>query len=204
MKKFKIIFNLFITLFKIGLFTFGGGYAMIAIIQRELVEKKKWIEQEEFLDMIAIAESTPGPVAINSSTYIGYKVGGVLGSIFATLGVVLPSFIIIFLISLVFNQFLSLTWVQYAFRGIQACVAFLILSAGFKMLKSLKKTAFNLLISIITVICLVGISIFAVDFSTIFFVLIGGVLGLVVYFISLIKNRNKDKVKNPTENGGEK
>ncbi len=177
---------------------------MIAIIQREIVEKKKWIEQEEFLDMIAIAESTPGPVAINSATYIGYKVGGVLGSTFATLGVVLPSFIIIFLISLVFNQFLSLTWVQYAFRGIQACVAFLILSAGFKMLKSLKKTAFNLLISIITVICLVGISIFAVDFSTIFFVLIGGVLGLVVYFISLIKNRNKDKVKNPTENGGEK
>ena len=201
MKKFKLLFNLFITLFKIGLFTFGGGYAMIAIIQRELVEKKKWIEQEEFLDMIAIAESTPGPVAINSATYIGYKMGGVLGSVFATLGVVLPSFIIIFVISLFFDKFLALTWVQYAFRGIQACVSFLILSAGFKMFKSLKKSAFNMIITFLTIICLVGVSVFAVDFSTIFFVLIGGVLGLVAYFISLIKNR-KDK-KQLDGNGGE-
>ena len=193
MKKLKSLFDLFITLFKIGLFTFGGGYAMIAVLQRELVEQKKWIEQDEFLDLIAIAESTPGPIAINSATYIGYKVAGVLGSVFATLGMVLPSLIIIFLISLVFDKFLAIKLVQYAFKGVQACVAFLILSAGFKMFKSLKKTAFNLIAFIITVCCLVVFSILAVDFSTIFYILIGGVLGLVGYFISLIKDKNKEK-----------
>jgi chromate transporter len=202
MKKLKSLFNLFITLFKIGLFTFGGGYAMIAVLQRELVERKKWIEQEEFLDLIAIAESTPGPIAINSATYIGYKVAGVLGSVFATLGMVLPSFIIIYLISLVFDKFLSFVFVQYAFRGIQACIAFLILSAGFKMFKSLKKTPLNLTLFILTVACLVGLTLFAVDFSTIFYILIGGVVGLIVYFIELAKN--KKTPQNDKDNGGEK
>ena len=208
MKKLKTLFALFFTMFKIGLFTFGGGYAMIAIIERELVERKKWIEHEEFMDVIAIAESTPGPLAINSATYIGYKIGGVLGSVFATLGVVLPSFIIIYLISLVFDKFLSLVWVQYAFRGIQACVAFLILSAGFKMLKKLEKNAFNLIFIILTVGCLVGFSLFAIDFSSIFYVLIGGVVGLTVYLIGYIKSKNgksKDNAKTESEkeNGGE-
>lgn len=208
MKKLKTLFALFFTMFKIGLFTFGGGYAMIAIIERELVERKKWIEHEEFMDVIAIAESTPGPLAINSATYIGYKIGGVLGSVFATLGVVLPSFIIIYLISLVFDKFLSLVWVQYAFRGIQACVAFLILSAGFKMLKKLEKNAFNLIFIILTVGCLVGFSLFAIDFSSIFYILIGGVVGLTVYLIGYIKSKNgksKDNAKTESEkeNGGE-
>ena len=201
MKKLKTLWLLFITLFKIGAFTFGGGYAMIAVLQKELVERKKWIEQEEFLDLVAIAESTPGPIAINSATYIGYKVAGVLGSFFATLGVVLPSFIIIFLISLVFDKFLSLVWVQYAFRGIQACVAFLIISAGYKMLKSLKKTAFNIILFALTLLLLVGLSIFAVEFSTIFYVLIGGVIGLTTYFIGLIKTKKQDK--GVDKNGGE-
>lgn len=202
MKKLKSLFNLFITLFKIGLFTFGGGYAMIAVLQRELVERKKWIEQEEFLDLIAIAESTPGPIAINSATYIGYKVAGVLGSVFATLGMVLPSFIIIYLISLVFDKFLSFVFVQYAFRGIQACIAFLILSAGFKMFKSLKKTPLNLTLFILTVACLVGLTLFAVDFSTIFYILIGGVVGLLVYFIEHAKNKKSPQADK--EDGGEK
>ncbi len=201
MKKLKTLWLLFITLFKIGAFTFGGGYAMIAVLQKELVERKKWIEQEEFLDLVAIAESTPGPIAINSATYIGYKVAGALGSVFATLGVVLPSFIIIFLISLVFDKFLSLVWVQYAFRGIQACVAFLIISAGYKMLKSLKKNAFNIILFVVTLLVLVGLSIFAVEFSTIFYVLIGGVIGLTTYFIGLIKTKKQDK--GVDKNGGE-
>ena len=139
MQKLKKLLLLFLTMFKIGLFTFGGGYAMIAIIERELVEKKKWIENEDFIDLIAIAESTPGPLAINSATYIGYKVAGVLGSVFATLGVVLPSFIIIFVISLFFDAFIKLKFVGYAFKGIQACVSYLILSAGIKMLKKLER-----------------------------------------------------------------
>ena len=137
MNKKNNLFEMFFTFFKIGLFTFGGGYAMLALIESDLVEKKKWIEKEEFLDMVAIAESTPGPIAINSATYIGYKRGGVLGAIFSTLGVVLPSVIIIFTISLFLDAFLTFELVQYAFRGIQACVVYLILSAGIKMLNGL-------------------------------------------------------------------
>ena len=108
MSKFKNCLILFFEFFKIGLFTFGGGYAMIAVIERTIVERKKWIDHDEYLDVVAIAESTPGPIAINSATSIGYKVAGVLGSTFATLGVVLPSFVIIFIISLFFNQFLQI------------------------------------------------------------------------------------------------
>ena len=203
MKKLKTLFLLFLEMFKIGLFTFGGGYAMIAIIERELVEKKKWIEHEEFLDLIAIAESTPGPIAINSATYIGYKICGVLGSLVATLGVVLPSFSIIFAISLVFDKFLSLVFVQYAFRGIQACVAFLILSAGLKMLKKLKKNAFNIIFIVLTIGCLVGFSLFAVNFSSIFFILIGGTAGLAVYLIGYFSNKIKNREKENDSNGGD-
>ncbi len=188
MKKLKTYLSLFLTMFKIGLFTFGGGYAMIAVIQRELVEKKRWIEQEEYLDVVAIAESTPGPLAINSATFIGYKICGVLGSVFATMGVVLPSFIIIFIISLFFDQFLQLKFVGYAFRGIQACVGFLILTAGIKMFKGLKKSMFNLTLFIISILTLTLLDLFALNFSTVFFVLIGGAIGLVAYLVSLIKN----------------
>jgi chromate transporter len=193
MKKLKAYFKLFITMFKVGMFTFGGGYAMIAVLQRELVERKNWIPEDEFIDLIAIAESTPGPLAINSATYIGYKICGFFGSLFATLGVVLPSFIIIFIISLFFDAFLSFTVVQYAFKGIQACVAFLILSAGIKMFKHLKRNLFNILLLSLTIICLVSFSLFAVDFSSVFFILIGGVIGLIVYLVALFRKVDKDK-----------
>ena len=119
MKKGKLLLNLFLTMLKIGLFTFGGGYGMIALLESELVEKKKWIEKDEFVDMIAIAESTPGPIAVNASTYVGYKIAGFMGSLLATIGVCLPSFIIIFLISLFFEKFVALKYVAYAFKGIQ-------------------------------------------------------------------------------------
>ena len=191
MKKLKLLLSLFITMFKIGLFTFGGGYAMIAVIERELVERKKWLNHEEFMDMVAIAESTPGPIAINSATYIGYKMGNFFGSVFATIGVVMPSFIIIFVISLFFDKFLSIKFVQCAFYGIQACVAFLILSAGFKMFKKLKKTPLATTLFTLTVGCLVGFSLFAVDFSSIFFILIGGTVGVFAYLISLILDGKK-------------
>lgn len=197
----KKIFNLFLTFFKIGLFTFGGGYAMIAIIEREIVEHKKWIEHDDFMDLIAIAESTPGPLAINSATYVGYKISGVLGSVFATLGVVLPSFTIIFIISLFFDSFLKIKWVGYAFNGIQACVAFLILSAGIKMFKKLKKTLFNYILLFVTITCLVVFSLFAVDFSTIFYILIGGFIGILVYLISYIREKSKLN-KNDNQEGG--
>ena len=135
----KKAWTLFLTFLKIGAFTFGGGYAMIALLENEFVIKKKWIKHDEFLDMVAIAESTPGPVAINSATYIGYKIDGISGALASTVAVCIPSFVIIYLISLFFNQFLALKYVGYAFKGIQVCVIYLILSAGISMLKGLKK-----------------------------------------------------------------
>ena len=191
MKKFKSLLNLFWTFFKIGLFTFGGGYAMVAVIEREIVEKRKYIGQEEFLDLIAIAESTPGPIAVNSATYIGYKLGGVLGSFFATLGVVLPSFIIIFIISFFYEKFLALEYVSYAFKGIQACVAFLIISAGIKMLKGLKKNLFNVIIFISTLVLMLVIKIFDLPISSIYLILVGGLIGIIIWLFARKKVNNK-------------
>lgn len=205
MDKLKRALALFWAMFKIGLFTFGGGYAMVAMFERELVENKKWLKKDEFIDVIAIAESTPGPIAINTATYVGYKQCGVLGSVFATLGVILPSFIIIFLISLFFDRFLQLKWVQFAFKGIQACVVFLILSAGFKMLKAIKKNAINLIVLLSTIVCLVAFSLFAISFSSIFYILIGGAIGLIIYCIETIKNhKNKKKVQSDEKRGEDK
>lgn len=190
-KKIKGYLSLFLTMLKIGLFTFGGGYAMIALFENEFVEKKKWLEKDEFLDVAAIAESTPGPIAINAATYIGYKNAGIIGSIIATLGICIPSFIIIYAISLFFDAFLSLTLVAYAFKGIQICVVYLILTAGLKMLAHMKKNAFNIIIISITLICMVVFSLFAVKFSTIFYMMISGACGVVVYLLGKIRKEEK-------------
>ena len=190
-KKIKGYLSLFLTMLKIGLFTFGGGYAMIALLENEFVSKKNWIEKDEFLDMVAIAESTPGPIAINAATYIGYKMLGFFGSLVATVGICIPSFVIIYLISLFFDAFLSLTLVSYAFRGIQISVVWLILSAGLKMLKQLKKTPFNIIILSSVTACMVAFSVFSVSFSTIFFILICGVIGLSVYMIGFLRKRKE-------------
>ena len=135
-----MILSLFLTFFKIGAFTFGGGYAMIPLIQREVSEKNNWISESDILDVIAIAESTPGPIAINSATFIGYKIAGFWGAFCATLGVVLPSFVIISVISFVLQQFESLKAVQYAFMGIRAGVLALICKALIKMYKQCPKS----------------------------------------------------------------
>ena len=164
---------------------------MIALLENEFVAKKKWIEKDEFLDVAAIAESTPGPIAINAATYIGYKNAGIIGSMIATLGICIPSFVIIYAISLFFDAFLSLTLVAYAFKGIQICVVYLIFSAGLRMLKQMKKTEFNIIIILITLICMVVLSLFAVKFSTIFYILISGVFGVVVYFLGKLKKKEK-------------
>jgi chromate transporter len=187
MKKLKEYLRLMLTMLKIGLFTFGGGYAMLALLENEFVSKQKWMEKDEFLDMAAIAESTPGPIAINAATYIGYKQFGILGSVFATVGICLPSFLIIYLISLFFDAFLSLTYVQYAFRGIQVCVIYLILNAGIKMFKQMKKSRFNLIVIFATIICMLISSMFALNFSTVIYILISGATGLVVYFVGKIR-----------------
>lgn len=190
-KKGKLLLTLFLTMLKIGAFTFGGGYAMISLLQNEFVSKKKWISDEEFLDLVAIAESTPGPIAINSSTYIGYRMAGFFGALSATVGMVLPSLTIIYVISLFFDKFLSLTVVANAFHGIQACVCYLILSAGIKMLKSLKKNVATAVIFSLTVVCMIVFSIFSVSFSAIFYILISGFTGWLIYAFSRIGKEEK-------------
>jgi len=193
MAKIKNYFTLFISMLKIGLFTFGGGYAMIHILETEFVSKKKMLEHNEFIDLVAIAESTPGPIAINCATYIGYKTHKFFGAVIATIGMVLPSFLIIFVISLFFNQFLSIRWVFKAFKGIQICVVFLILSAGLKMLKKIKKSFFNTCIIILTLTCMVLFSLFGITFSSIFYIIISGTTGLFIYSIRYLK---KSKCEN--------
>ncbi len=189
MKKIKLTVSLFLTMLKIGLFTFGGGYAMIALLENEFAEKKKWIDKEEFLNMVAIAESTPGPIAINSATYIGYKTAGVLGSVFATLGVALPSFTVIFTISLFFDEFLSLKLVEYAFRGIQVCVVYLIMSAGIKMLRAIKKDPLEITLLSLTVLGVVTTALLAVSFSSVIYILAGGTAGVAFHLITEMRKK---------------
>lgn len=193
MAKIKNYFTLFISMLKIGLFTFGGGYAMIHILETEFVSKKKMLEHNEFIDLVAIAESTPGPIAINCATYIGYKTHKFFGAVICTIGMVLPSFLIIFVISLFFNQFLSISWVFKAFKGIQICVVFLILSAGLKMLKKIKKSFFNICIIILTLTCMVLFTLFGITFSSIFYIIISGTTGLFIYSVRYLK---KSKCEN--------
>ncbi len=187
--RFQSLPSLFLTMLKIGAFTFGGGYAMIALLENEFVSRKKWMGREEFLDMVAIAESTPGPIAVNSATYLGYKLGGVLGAMVATLGVVLPPFTIIFVISLFFDAFLSVQYVGYAFKGVQVCVVYLILSAGWKLLKQMDKNLLNVCITFSVLAAMIGCSVFAVNFSSIYFILLSGGVGLLVWLIHAARGK---------------
>ena len=187
----KTLPTLFFTMLKIGLFTFGGGYAMIALLENEFVTKRGWLEQEEFLDVAAIAESTPGPIAINSATYIGYKQAGILGSVVATLGMTLPSFCIIYAISLFFDAFLSLTVVACAFRGIQIAVIYLILSAGLRMLKKMKKTPFSRAVLLLTLIGMVTLTLFSVKLSTVVYILASGTAGVTLWLIRRLRRGEK-------------
>lgn len=172
--------KLFTTFFKIGLFTFGGGLAMLPLIGKETVEKHKWVTEEEILDMVAIAESTPGVIAVNSATYIGYKVNKFWGSLFATIGVVLPSFIIICLLSLIIEQFLANQIVAYAFMGIRSVVAILILNAIMKLSKNTPKTALTLSIFLVALV----LTFVFPSVSTIYFILAGFAVGIISHLIT--------------------
>ena len=191
MKRIRALWDLFFTMLKIGLFTFGGGYAMIALLDDTLVTKRKWLERREFLDVVAIAESTPGPIAINMATYIGYKRYGVLGGAIATLGVCIPSFVIIFLLSLCLDFFLSIRLVASAFRGIRVGVVYVILSVGIRMVKKMKKNLFSVLTVSLVTLAMLLFSIFAVNFSTVFYILICGTVGVVMYRIREAKQREE-------------
>ncbi len=178
-KKLKLCLKLFMVFFRIGAFTFGGGYAMIPLISEETVNKRKWISESDILDIIAIAESTPGPIAINSATFVGYRVAGFWGAFGATLGVVTPSFIIILVISYILNIFKSLKAVQYAFNGIRAGVLALIIKAVYKMYKACPKGIFYY---IAMVIAFVAIALLNIDviYCVIAFAIIGLIYSLTI------------------------
>ena len=179
----KSLKTLFFTFFKIGLFTFGGGYAMIALLEEEFIQRRKWLDKDEFLDMTAIAESTPGPVAINSATYLGYKLARVPGAATATVAVCLPSFLIIYAISLFFEQFTQLTVIANAFKGIQVCVIYLIFSAGVRMLKALDKSPFATGVLAAVMLVMVGFSLAGVSVSSILLILLSGAAGVAAWLI---------------------
>ncbi|MBR5337892.1 MAG: chromate transporter [Lachnospiraceae bacterium] len=178
-----MILTIFLTFAKIGLFTFGGGYAMISIIENICVEQKKWISHDEMMNVTVIAESTPGPIAINCATFVGYKQKGIGGAIAATLGVVLPSFIIIYLISVFWDNFLEIAWVANAFKGIRIAVGILILDAGIKMFLKMEKKALQCFILGCSFTAMLLISFFAWNFSSIFLMLIAAGVSLFTFLI---------------------
>lgn len=177
--KLKNALTLFLTFFKIGAFTFGGGYAMIPIIEKEMCEKHKWLKGEEILDIFAISESTPGPIAINSATFVGYRVAGVLGSACATFGVVLPSFIIISLISLVLKEFSQYEVVQFAFNGIRAGVLALVIKAFYSMYKKCPKGLFSYVLMVGAFAASMFIDILGLDVSIIYIIITCALIGLI-------------------------
>lgn len=183
MKKKQILLDLFYTFLKVGLFTFGGGYAMISIIAYNCVEKKKWITQDEMLDVTVIAESTPGPLSINCATFIGYKQAGIIGSIIATLGLILPSFVIIFAISMFLDNFLEITIIANAFKGIKCAVGILIVNAALTMIKNMQKNFISLVILCCSFSTLLLINIFSWNFSSIRLILVIAILNLVFFTV---------------------
>ena len=187
----SIVALLFLSMLKIGCFAFGGGYAIIALLEKEFVTKRKWIEHDEFLDVVAIAESTPGPIAINVATYIGYKLKGVFGAIVATIGMCFPSFVIMYIISIFYGQFMEIALVAAAFKGIQICVVYLIASTGLKMLRKMKKTAFNVIIFSITCVGMILCTLFDIHISSVWFILFAGLFGLTVFFVKKRKRQGE-------------
>ncbi len=182
MSNFKKALKLFLAFFKIGAFTFGGGYAMIPLIQHEVTEKNKWITDDDILEIVAISESTPGPIAVNSATFVGYRVCGVLGSIAATLGVVVPSFLIMLCVFFLLNQFQDTKPVQYAFMGIRACVLALVLKSLLSMYKKCEKNWVSYTIIILAIIASVMLSV-----NTFYIIISSAVFGLITY--SIIRGR---------------
>ena len=175
--------TLFFTFFKIGLFTFGGGYAMIALLEEEFIQRRRWLDKDEILDMTAIAESTPGPVAINSATYLGYKLAGVSGAAVATVAVCLPSFLIIYAISLFFEQFTQLTVIANAFKGIQVCVIYLIFSAGVRMLQALDHSLFSSGVLLSVFLAMTSLSLAGISVSSILLILLSGAAGAAAWLL---------------------
>ncbi|MBR5520691.1 MAG: chromate transporter [Oscillospiraceae bacterium] len=180
----NILLDLFLTFARIGLFTFGGGYAMIAMINNSCVEQKKWITHDEMMDITVIAESTPGPIAINCATFTGYKKAGFTGAVVATLGIVVPSFVVIYCISMFLDNFLELTLIASAFKGIKIAVGILILDAAITMVKKMHNKKLPRTIMVCSCMAMLCINIFSVNFSSISLMIVAAAVSLTVFILN--------------------
>lgn len=180
----KILMDLFFTFAKIGLFTFGGGYAMISMIENNCVEQKQWITHDEMMNVTVIAESTPGPIAINCATFTGYKKAGFVGALAATLGMIVPSFTVVYLISMFLDNFLELTIIANAFKGIKIAVGILILDAAMTMIKKMPKKKLPRIIMICSAAAMFCINVFSWNFSSIRLMLMAAVVSLTIFILT--------------------
>ena len=185
------LLTLFLTFLKVGALTFGGGYAMIPIIEEEVTKKRKWISEMEVLDILAISETTPGPIAVNTATYVGYKVGGILGGIIATLGLVVPSFVIIFVISFFYKDFMQWQVIQAAFKGLKVGVVILLFNALLKLRKGVKINLVGIILFVIALSVMLISSIFVIEFK--YFSLCLILLGIVTGIVLTILGRKEDE-----------
>ena len=183
MKK-NILMDLLLTFMKIGLFTFGGGYAMISMIENNCVERKKWISHDDMMNVTVIAESTPGPIAINCATFVGYRQAGFLGSLAATLGIVLPSFVVIYAISMFLDNFLAITAIANAFKGIKIAVGILILDAAITMIKKMYRKGLPYAIMVCSFIAMFFINIFSWNISPVSLMLAAALISLTIFVVS--------------------
>ncbi len=179
----NLLLDLFLTFAKIGLFTFGGGYAMVPLIEDACVEKKQWITHDEMMDITVIAESTPGPIAINCATYVGRKQKGLAGALAATAGVIVPSFCIIFAVSKFLDRFLEIPWIAHAFQGIKIAVGILILDAAVRMLRKMKKGPLPAAFAVCAFAAMLLIDFFSVRISSVVLMLAAGLLSLVLFLL---------------------
>ncbi|MGM0365883.1 MAG: chromate transporter [Actinomycetota bacterium] len=186
MKMFRLRLQLFIIFLKIGAFTFGGGFAMIPLIEREVVDRKKWICFSDMCDILAISQSFPGAVAINSATIVGYRVGGYPGAVFATLGVVLPSFIILTLIGMAFTNIMDIGAVKAALRGIGACVVSLLIAAAIRVARNAVRGIISVLVAIGALLLILWAQI-----HPIYAIIFGIFIGLITYGVNLLKGKKR-------------
>ncbi len=179
----SILFELFLIFAKIGLFTFGGGYAMLSLIENNCVEKKKWITHDEMMNVTVIAESTPGPIAINCATFVGFKQAGLLGALIATFGMVFPSFVIIYTVSMFLDNFLEITLIANAFKGIKVAVGILVLDAAITMIRKMHRRVLPKVIMLCSFAAMLLINIFAWDFSSIALMLVAAAISLAIFCV---------------------
>lgn len=178
-----MLLSLFLTFAKIGLFTFGGGYAMIAMIENVCVDQKQWITHDDMMNLTVVAESTPGPIAVNCATFVGYRQKGFAGALASTLGVILPSFAIIFLISMFLDSFLEITWIASAFKGIRIAVGILIVGAAVNMIRKMEKKPLPCAITLGACAAMLLISFFSLKLSSISLMAAAAAISLVIFLI---------------------